>query len=177
MAFACASTARPVLPDYSLDRGRVVAALQTLKAGREGFSEATCADAIAAWLARGDTAWQACLIGDGGLDLEGRRLSSLFGGASAPLPRNEGSSVGVTGSGSKRRGRWRNAGELHALERVARRKGGEPEDIPGKGRIGFGDREGPAGLDEGRHRPAGARKTAPIRSASRRSLRRPFGAR
>ncbi len=104
MAFACASTARPVLPDYSLDRGRVVAALRTLKAGGEGFSEATCADAIAAWLARGDTAWQACLIGDGGLDLEGRRLSSLFGGAFRAITiGTRGSSVGVTGLRLERR--------------------------------------------------------------------------
>ncbi len=98
MAFACASSARPLLPGPTLDKGRAVAALKGLKAGSEAFREAAGADAIASWLSRAEGGWQARLLTDGGLDLEGRALASAFGGQLGVVTLGtSGSSLGVTG--------------------------------------------------------------------------------
>lgn len=98
MAFACASSARGLLAEPTLDKAAAAAALRSLKAGSEAFSEAGCADAASAWLARSEGNWQACLVTDGGLDLGGRAIAAAFSGSLRVIPvGSPGSSVGATG--------------------------------------------------------------------------------
>ncbi len=98
MAFACGSTARPLLSEPSLDKGRVIAALRPLKAGSEAFREAACSDEIASWLARTEGGWRAHLYSDGGLDLQGEKLAAVFGGQlRIETIGTSGDSLGVTG--------------------------------------------------------------------------------
>lgn len=80
------------------DRGRLLSRLRDVQAGSAGFNESAVAGTIQAWLTAQDGPWQAHLISDGGLDLGGRQLSSVFGGALryAPVGRT-GANLGVTG--------------------------------------------------------------------------------
>ena len=98
MLFACASSARPLLAESVLDKGKAIAALRGLKAGSEAFDEAGCADEIAAWLSRSEGSWQAVLLTDGGLDLGGTRLASVFYGELRVVGvGSSGASLGATG--------------------------------------------------------------------------------
>jgi hypothetical protein len=98
MLFACASRARPLLAEPTLDKAAARGALRSLKAGSEAFSEADCADDLAAWTALRQEAWRACLATDGGLDMGARRLASVFDGALRVVAvGGEGESIGVAG--------------------------------------------------------------------------------
>jgi len=98
MIFACASGARPLLPEPTLDKAAARAGLRELKAGSEAFSEGSCADDLSAWLALREESWRACLATDGGLDMGGRRIASVFDGALRVLPvGGKGRSIGVSG--------------------------------------------------------------------------------
>ncbi len=105
MAFACSSTARPLLGEATLDKAKASAALRSVSAGSEAFAESPCADAVSAWTARNEGAWQARLFTDGGLDLGGRRIASAFGGSLGVVTvGSKGGSVGVTGLRLEREG-------------------------------------------------------------------------
>jgi len=63
-----------------------------------GFDEDAVSDALAAWLAAREEAWQACIATDGGLDLGGARLASVFGGRLRAISVGlSDDSLGVTG--------------------------------------------------------------------------------
>jgi hypothetical protein len=109
MAFACSSSARPLLAEPSLDRNAASASLRGLAAGSEAFSEGSCADSISAWLARIPGSWEGVLYTDGGLDLGGRGISAAFGDSRRGSLRfvelgSSGASLGVTGLRLERAG-------------------------------------------------------------------------
>jgi hypothetical protein len=98
MTFACSAQARPLLSAPTLDKAAAAASLGRLAAGSEAFSEAPCADELAAWLSGNEGAWRARVFTDGGLDLGGERLSAVFGGELGLVAfGSSGASVGVTG--------------------------------------------------------------------------------
>ena len=98
MVFACASGARALLPEPTLDKAAARASLKSLAAGSEAFSEGACADELSAWLALREESWRACLVTDGGLDMGGRRISTVFDGALRVIPvGGNGRSIGVSG--------------------------------------------------------------------------------
>ncbi len=98
MVFACASGARALMAEPSLDKAAARASLRALAAGSEAFSEGSCADDLSAWLAMREESWRACLATDGGLDMGGRRIASVFDGAFRVLSvGGNGRSIGVSG--------------------------------------------------------------------------------
>ena len=113
----------PCSPSQSSTRALPRPHCAASKAGSEALSEAGCADAVSAWLARDRGSWQAVLYTDGGLDLGGRALAAAFedsgrGTLGSKVLGSSGSSLGVTGLRLEG-GRRARQGPLHPLERLA----------------------------------------------------------
>lgn len=75
--FACGADAE-LVAGPTTDRNLLLARLRSLRVTAAAFREARVAGTLEAWLATQERSWQACLIGDGGLDLGGRKLEALF---------------------------------------------------------------------------------------------------
>ena len=95
--FLCASGITQ-LEKGSSDHSRLLAGLKGVQPSGAGFIENRVAAEIKAWLQTEKRPWQACLITDGGLDLNGRELTGVFRGAwrTVMVGRN-GNDLGVTG--------------------------------------------------------------------------------
>ena len=80
MIFSCSSGIVP-LGDPAMNRDQLLDCLRTVFAGSAGFDETEVTEELRAWLlTHRKTDWQVVLVTDGGLDLGGKKLQSLFHG-------------------------------------------------------------------------------------------------
>jgi Ca-activated chloride channel family protein len=97
MVFLCGSDAHP-LGEPTSDKRQLIRRLDLISQQGTSFSEKQVTGTVKAWLEMQERIWTAWLITDGGLDLGGRLLASLFGGELQVLDvGNHGHNVGVTG--------------------------------------------------------------------------------
>ncbi|NLZ44384.1 MAG: hypothetical protein GX894_05960, partial [Clostridia bacterium] len=75
--FLCAAGAE--LLEKAGDWQRLLQKVQRERPRYEGFDEETVANDLELWRVKEERSWEAVLITDGGLDLEGRRLRQVFG--------------------------------------------------------------------------------------------------
>lgn len=76
----------------------LLSALETVEYTNGSFDEEEAAKAIQAWLATESRPWQGCLITDGGLDLQGKKLSTVFNGLLEQVTVGaHGENLGLTG--------------------------------------------------------------------------------
>jgi Mg-chelatase subunit ChlD/uncharacterized membrane protein len=68
------------MPEWrARDAGAITAMLAGQSVAAADFREEAVAASVQSWVAKRGGAWRAVLIGDGGTDLDGRRLASVFG--------------------------------------------------------------------------------------------------
>lgn len=97
MIMACDATAHP-LGQPVTKLGQAQAAINKLAVSGGGFNEVEVAKAVGAWLTRQSRPWQACLITDGGLELDGQRLAEIFNSGFRVITVGKtGNNLGVTG--------------------------------------------------------------------------------
>lgn len=86
------------LGEASNNRKRLINGLRNLEPTGAGFKEAQIAAELQAWLQTERRPWQACLVTDGGLDLNGGKLTEIFRGAWRVLTVGKGdNNIGLTG--------------------------------------------------------------------------------
>lgn len=74
--FACSSDAF-VLGEPTDDRRRLISQLKDIRSGGTAFDEYAVSQSVQEWLSRQERPWQICLVTDGGLSMNGRRLAAL----------------------------------------------------------------------------------------------------
>jgi Ca-activated chloride channel family protein len=96
MIFLCSNGARP-LGTPTANRNKLLKMINHVKVSSSGFDEAAVAEDMQAWLAIHKGIWKACLITDGGLDLGGKKLITVFGSALRSIPVGiNGNNIGLT---------------------------------------------------------------------------------
>ncbi len=97
MVFLCSFKADK-LGNPTTNKERIIRGLNSVKAGYDGFDESEVSEELNAWLTGENRVWNAYLFTDGGLNLNGKKLSSIFkGNLKTFIVGKNGRNIGLTG--------------------------------------------------------------------------------